>query len=101
MLCSCNIMTLEPVWQTSTCDKYYIALNNSRYDLITAIAPGQISNLTGSGWSYSTNILFLHYVRGQPGQNSQLHARLPPIFLDMDAWMTTQMKVAFASYVGA
>ena len=32
---------------------------------------------------------------GRPGQNTQLHARLSSSFMGKDAWMTTQLKVAF------
>ena len=31
---------------------------------------------------------------GQPGHNTRPHALLPTSFLGMDAWMTSQMKVA-------
>ena len=33
-------------------------------------------------------------MRGEPGHNTQPHTRLPPSFLDIDAWMTSQMNVA-------
>ena len=33
-------------------------------------------------------------MRGQPEHNIRLHARLPIIFLCMDAWMTSQLNVA-------
>ena len=32
-------------------------------------------------------------MRGKPGQNTRPHARLPPSFLGMDAWMTSQLNV--------
>ena len=35
-------------------------------------------------------------MRGQLGQNTQPDTRLPPSFLGMDAWMTSQMDVASA-----
>ena len=31
---------------------------------------------------------------GQPGHNTPSHARLSPGFLNMDEWMTTQLKVS-------
>ena len=31
---------------------------------------------------------------GQPGRNTRLHSRMLHNFLGMDAWMTSQMKVA-------
>ena len=31
---------------------------------------------------------------GQPGHNTQPHARLPSSFLGMDVWMTLQLNVA-------
>ena len=31
---------------------------------------------------------------GQPGHNKRPHARLPPSFLGLDAWMTSQLNVA-------
>ena len=33
-------------------------------------------------------------MRGQPGHSTRPHARLPPSFLGMDAWMTSQLDVA-------
>ena len=33
-------------------------------------------------------------MRGLPGHNTRLHARLPPSFLGMDAWVTSELKVA-------
>ena len=33
-------------------------------------------------------------MRGQPGHNTRLHARLPRGFLGMKAWMTSQLNVA-------
>ena len=34
---------------------------------------------------------------GQPGHNTQLHSQLPPSFLGMDAFMTSQLNVALKS----
>ena len=31
---------------------------------------------------------------GQPGHKTRPYIRLPPSFLDMDAWMTSQLKVS-------
>ena len=33
-------------------------------------------------------------MRGQPGHNAHPHTRLPPSYLGMNAWMTSQLKVA-------
>ena len=33
-------------------------------------------------------------MRGQPRYNTRLHTRLPPSFLGMDVWMTSQLNVA-------
>ena len=35
-------------------------------------------------------------MRGQSGHNTRLDTRLPPSFLGMDAWMTSQLNVALA-----
>ena len=35
-------------------------------------------------------------MRGQSGHNTRPDTRLPPIFLGMDAWMTSQLNVALA-----
>ena len=43
---------------------------------------------------YSADIKFLHYMRGQLGHNTRPHAQLPPSFLGMDAWMTSQLNLA-------
>ena len=43
--------------------------------------------------TYSANIYFLHLMHMQPGHNTQPHARLPPGFLGMDAYMTSRMRV--------
>ena len=32
-------------------------------------------------------------MRGQPGHNTRLHARLPHSFLCMDAWITSELNV--------
>ena len=34
-------------------------------------------------------------MRGQRNHNTQLHVRLPPSFLGMHTWMTSQLNVAF------
>ena len=36
-------------------------------------------------------------MRGQPGHNTRPHTRLPPSFLGMDAWTTSQPNVALIS----
>ena len=46
-------------------------------------------------WTYSIDLWFLHWMHGQPGHNTRLHARLSPSFLSMCAWMTLQLNVAF------
>ena len=39
-------------------------------------------------------------MRGHPGHNERPHARLPPSFLGMEAWMTSQLnQLWFGSYV--
>ena len=35
-------------------------------------------------------------MRGQSGHNTRLDTRFPPIFLGMDAWVTSQLNVALA-----
>ena len=35
-------------------------------------------------------------MRGEPGQDTRPHTRLPSNFLGMDAWMTSQLKVALS-----
>ena len=35
-------------------------------------------------------------MRGEPGQDTRPHTRLPSNFLGMDAWMTSQLKVAMS-----
>ena len=36
-------------------------------------------------------------MHGQPGHNTQPHASSPASFMGIDAWMTTQLKVALIS----
>ena len=50
---------------------------------------------------YSVDIYFLHETSGQTWHNERPHARLPPSYLGMDAWLTSQLTVALIpSYMG-